>query len=291
MMEKEYYKAKLAYENYNLNTEYKLTENILKYIKEKANQKEIEQLLKIFKREYTYDDIEKVLQSEISKNNIKYKKQFTMKRRLDNFISAVYTVSVGVVAVECYDLLECVKYMIKAIKTRNSIIISDVEYEEKDDKNLILLIVQEALRKFNVDCNIIQILPYEECDYDKCDRVIYTYENKANRKKCETEKRYIYLQDETFSKEANDEYELEKKSGRDVELIEGNMSKVIDTINENINYGAVIYTKDSKIGYRFMNLVRSKNVFVNSTLENAEEVEASDDDLLMNKKIMYEYKR
>ncbi len=48
--------------------------------------------------------------------------------------------------------------------------------------------------------------------------------------------------------------------------------------------------KEGKKGYRFINLVRSKNVYVNTTLENIEKVEKSKEELLINKKIMYELK-
>jgi len=37
MMEVEYKNAKKAYENYNLNNEYKISENILEYVKERIN--------------------------------------------------------------------------------------------------------------------------------------------------------------------------------------------------------------------------------------------------------------
>ena len=42
------------------------------------------------------------------------------------------------------------------------------------------------------------------------------------------------------------------------------------------------------MAYKFVNMVRSKNVFVNATLLNSELVEKSSNELLMNKKIMYE---
>ena len=68
------------------------------------------------------------------------------------------------------------------------------------------------------------------------------------------------------------------------------MQEAIDKINKEISQGAVIYTKEGKKGYRFINLVRSKNVYVNTTLENIEKVEKSKEELLINKKIMYELK-
>ena len=68
------------------------------------------------------------------------------------------------------------------------------------------------------------------------------------------------------------------------------MEEAIEKINKEISQGAVIYTKEGKKGYRFINLVRSRNVHVNTTLENIEKVEKSKEELLINKKIMYELK-
>ena len=177
MMEREYEKAKEAFETYNLNSEYEIMQNVLKYIYERIikNKLEIEKILDLCKSKYTYEDIIKKVK-EVLSEKIEYKSQVNVTRRDDGFLSAIYKTAIGVVAVECFDLLESIKYMLEAIKTRNSIILSDIEYKEDDEKHLLLLIIHEALSKFNINNNIIQILPYEECDYEKCDKVIYTYE-------------------------------------------------------------------------------------------------------------------
>ena len=174
MMEVEYKNAKRAYEDYNLNREYRLTENILEYIKTRIeeNRKEIEKLIKLHKRELKYENIKEVVDKEIEEG-IEYKKQINIQKREDSFVSAKYLVSIGIVGIECYDTIEVIKYMIRGIKTRNAVIISDVEYEETDEKHLILEIIKEGLRKFKVDRDVVQIVPYEECDYEKCDKVIY----------------------------------------------------------------------------------------------------------------------
>lgn len=292
MMEVEYKNAKKAYENYNLKNEYKLSENILEYVKERINinKNEIEKLLNILKREFIYEEIKKLVEEEID-DEIEYKKQINLLKREDNFVSAKYLNSIGVVAVECYDVLDAIRYMIKAIKTRNAIIISDVEYEETDEKHLVLMIIQEALDKFKVNKELIQIVPYEECDYDKCDKVIFTYSGKRNIEKKYEDKFYIYVEEKEFIKEAKTEYDEEIKKGRKVELVGEDIDSAIEKINECVSEGAVIYTKNPDIAYKFVNLVKSKNVFVNATLLNSELVEKSNNDLLMNKKIMYELRK
>ena len=289
MMEVEYKNAKKAYENYNLNREYRLTENILEYIKTRIeeNRKEIEKLIKLHKREFKYENIKEVVDKEIEEG-IEYKKQINIQKREDSFVSAKYLVSIGIVGIECYDTIEVIKYMIRGIKTRNAVIISDVEYEETDEKHLILEIIKEGLRKFKVDREIVQIVPYEECDYEKCDKVIYTYSGKENKEKKYENKYYIYIEEKDFIKEAKTEYDEERKRGRKVELVGEDIDSAIEKINETENEGVVIYTKNKDMAYKFVNMVRSKNVFVNATLLNSELVEKSSNELLMNKKIMYE---
>lgn len=289
MMEIEYKNAKRAYEDYNLNKEYRLTENILEYIKTRIeeNRKEIEKLIKLHKREFKYENIKEVVDKEIEEG-IEYKKQINIQKREDSFVSAKYLVSIGIVGIECYDTIEVIKYMIRGIKTRNAVIISDVEYEETDEKHLILEIIKEGLRKFKVDREIVQIVPYEECDYEKCDKVIYTYSGKENKEKKYENKYYIYIEEKDFIKEAKTEYDEERKRGRKVELVGEDIDSAIEKINETENEGVVIYTKNKDMAYKFVNMVRSKNVFVNATLLNSELVEKSSNELLMNKKIMYE---
>lgn len=291
MMEKEFNSAKKAYEEYNLNTSYNLTLNLLRYIYERiqANKNEIEEILRMNKRKYKYSDLIKNVKKWVSEK-IEYKSQINVKKIDNKFISAIYKTAIGVVAVECYDFLECVKYMIESIKTRNAIIISDVEYFEKDDKNFILMIIQEALKKFEINENLIQIVPYEECDYTKCDKVIYTYDNKniKNREKNETDDLYVYIETEELKKEALDEFNYQKSKGNNVYLIEGNNREFLEKINKSRSKGVVIYTKNKELAYKFLTLVNSKNVFINCTLDYIENVKKCDNELLENKKIMYE---
>lgn len=291
MMELEYENSKKAYEEYNINSEYKITEKVLGYIRERivANESEIEDILKLNKRKFGYKDVLKCLDEEIEKR-VQYKSQINLNKREDNFVYTTYLASIGVAIVECYSTIDILKYMIKSIKTRSTVIISDIEFKEDDDKHLLLMIIRESLKKFNIDCNIVQILPYEECDYTKCDKVIYTYQNKKKGSKEKTEKLFIYLENEDFREEANREYETELGNNKEVQLLEGNIDDAIDTINSDISKGAIIYTKDTKKAYKFLNIVRSRNVFINATFENIDETEESEDELLMNKKIMYELK-
>ena len=75
-----------------------------------------------------------------------------------------------------------------------------------------------------------------------------------------------------------------------MEIITGKVEEVIEKVNNEKVEGTVIYTKSPKIGYRYINQVNAKNIFVNATLENMENVEESKDNMLIKKKIMYEMK-
>ena len=290
MMEKEYNKAKVSYEKYNLDSEYKKEEKILKYIIERieANKEEIDKILKLCERRYTYEDVKNLI-TKISEEKFDYKSEINLKQREDKFVSGKYSTSIGVIAVECFDVLEVLKYMLNGIKTRNAIIISDIEYEENDDKNLLQVIINEALKKFDLE-NLIIIMPYEECNYELCDKVIYTYQKKKNQVKQNTNKLYVYVEDEKLREEAIREYGQEREKNENVELIEGKLEEVIERLNREVSQGVVIYTIDSKKAYKFINLVTSYNIFVNATLANKEEVSQNENELLMTKKIMYELK-
>ena len=289
MMEKEYNKAKVAYQKFNLDTEYGKIDKVLEYTKKRieANENEIREIIRINNEEESYERIIEAIREEVN-TKTEYKAQVILKKREDNFVSSIYKTSVGIVGVECFNTIESIKYMLRGIKNKDAIILSDIEYKEKDVKALILEIIKEALVKFDIDENLITRLPYEEVDYTKCDKVICTYNNKNERKKEEINSVYIYIEDESLKSAAYNDYEYQKNNQKDIEILYGDIDEVIDRINEKEAIGAVIYTKDSKVAYKFINLVRAKNVFANTSIDYMENVDSCDNKLLMNKKIMYE---
>ena len=279
-------KLKNASNSYILNDTYEITEKLLAYISEriKANKQEIEELGKIKKEKYTFEDIENAVNSEIQEK-IKYKNYRRMYINKENFISTSILVPVGIIAVEVYDTVETIKYFIKAIKSRNAIAISDVEYDEDSVKFLILEIIKEALRKFNIDENLIMILPYEECFYKYFDKVIYTYNEQGEKlsqnnyeEKEQTNNKYIYIEDSKFEEQARKETE-----GK---FLKGNIDEVIEKINSSYSEGAVIYTTNPESAYKFINLVKSKNVMVNASLQNIQDTKKSPDEMYVYKNII-----
>lgn len=289
-MNKEYIETlKKAYEVYNINKGLKLHLEILSYIRERiiANKKEIESLIELFGEKISYKDILKTYDAEMAKK-AEYKSQFNMKKREDGFVSALYTTSVGMILVESSEVLSVLKYYIIAIKSRNVVVIADKNYQENDLKQFLLMIVKEALNKFEIDNRLIEIWPYEEC-VDKYFDVL-VYDNKEIKKREEEEKMYIYLENDFFKDIVNIEVGKLKKDGKNIEVLTGDIKSAINVINKKINKGACIYTKDTKKGYQFINLVHSKNAFVNVTLQNVKNIENNKDVFYMNKNIMYELK-
>ncbi len=276
-------KLKKASQNYVINNKENLTNEVLNYLKEriKKNKNEIEELIKIRKEKIEYEEILSIIESEL-KEESELKDYIDLKINEQKFLSMYIKMPVGVIAIEAYETREVIKYLIKAIKTRNAIAISDIEYDETNIKALIVLIIKEALKKYNIDENLIMILPYEECFYENFDETIYTYDEKGIlkepkiEKKNEEDKIYVYIEDKSLEKEA--------RQNKNAEIIEGELYETIDVINNKKAKCAIIYTKDSKKAYNFINLVHSRNVFVNSSIENIEEKIETED-------MLYEYRK
>ena len=273
---------------YRLNSEYGLTENLLAYIKTRieVNKKEIIKLIDLKKENIIYEDILSLV-NEIVSNDIEYKSYKNMAINNDGFLYVTMLMPIGVVAVETFDTMEVIRYLFNAIKSRNAIVISDVEYDEYSVKFLILEILKEALKKFELDEELINIYPYEECFYKYFDRVIYTYDKFGNKLLKEQyndkeydDKKYVYIEDtelESFARFDN---------GRNVEYLYGKIDDVIGKINSKYSSVAVIYTKNTKHAYKFINLVLAKNVFVNASIRNENVREEYEDSLYVYKNVI-----
>lgn len=279
-------KLKNASYKYILNDTFELTEKLLLYIQDriKANKQEIKELINIKQEMYTFEDIEKVINTEIQRD-MKYKDYTTMYIDSKTFISTSILVPVGLIAIETYDTIETIKYYIRTIKSRNAIAISDVEYDEDGVKFLILEIIKEALKKFNIDENLIMILPYEECFYKYFDKVIYTYDKQGEKlsqnnyeEKEKTNNRYVYIE--------NNELEEQAQKDNKGEFLKGNIDEVIEKINSTCSEGATIYTKNPESAYKFINLVKSKNVMVNASLQNIKDIPKSPNEMYVYKNII-----
>ena len=279
---------KNAYSSYNLITDEKIANKILKFAKKRLekNKKDLETLIEVFKEEITFDDLISCFEKEMDEPEL-YKKEKVMKKVGNEFYYGTYTTSVGNVLIETNSSLSTLKYFVKGIKSRNSITISDIEYHENDLKNAILIIFKNALEKYKVDSNLLNIMPYEECTNEYFDKVILEDENKTVVNKIPTEYSYIYLADESFASMAVNDLSRLSNRGKQVEILKGAFTDVITKINQETTFSTCIYTGDRDLALSFINLAQASNVFVNASLEEAEVIEKIDDEFYTKKKIMY----
>jgi hypothetical protein len=210
-----------------------------------------------------------------------------MKKVDNQYYYGIYTTSVGNILIETSNTLDVIKYFVKGIKSRNSITISDVEYNENDLKNALLIIFRNALEKYDLDRDLLNIFPYEECKNEWFDKVIIEEENKIITNKTVTGYSYIYLADDVFANMAVSDLSRLSNRGRQVEILKGTFTEVIDKINSEETFAVCIYTEDRDEAYEFINLAQAQNVFVNASLEETEEIENVEDEFYMKKKIMY----
>lgn len=279
---------KNAYNSYNLNGDEQIAKKVLKFVlsRLKENKEDIEKLIEVFKEKITFDDLISCFEKEMNETEL-YKKEKVMKKVGNEFYYGIYTVSVGNILIETSNTINVLKYFVKGIKSRNSITISDIEYHENDLKNAILLIFKNALEKYEIDSNLLNIVPYEECKNELFDKVILEEENRIVNNKVFTDYSYIYLADEAFASMAVNDLSRLSNKGKQVEIIKGTFEDVINKINREEIFSTCIYTENRDLAYNFINLAQASNVFVNASLEEAEELENIEDEFYMKKKIIY----
>lgn len=254
--------------NEYLFVENKQIENtLIDYIKLRISENKgtIEKLLKITKEPVVFENIIELFDCYEVNEYRNYKNtEFDEEKVKFNMF-----VPIGVICVECDDVYDIVECIVNTIITRNAIVISDKKYSKYSVKNLIMLIVKEAFKKFNINENIIMHCSFEECDYSLFDKVILLNGEVQNYKK-ESGERFVYIE--------NCEYADEVIKNDNTEFLYGNIDDAIKKINKNFSEVAVIYTKNPQLAYKFIYEVKSKNVFVNTNVKNVENVEDSKSD-------------
>lgn len=284
-------KAQIAHKSYILNSNPNIGDNLYELVKQRiiANEDTIKALIKINDSPITFLQILELLNDE--QNTLKQYKKAKITKKIDNrFVFSQYQVPVGIIGIVTSNENQIIKNIFKAITTRNSIVIIQDNYNEHSAENLVLLIVHEALKKLELAENIIQIVSktqIENNDLESFDMVLG--KNKIINKKKYNEKMYIYEEDLSFDNIVNEEIKKLKLSGKSIELIKGPFEDAVNKVNESNNYAVSIYTKDRKKAYEFINCVKSKNVFFNSTLQNACEVEECRNVFFDMKNIVCEY--
>ncbi len=288
-MEEEIKLLNSAYEIYNLDDRENLSNKILNYIADRLliNRNYINQLIEILNLNITFTDIWNAFEEE-RKVEEHYKETKSFRKISDNYFMGIYATSKGNIVIETDSVIDIIKYFVDAIKTRNTITISKLEYNEVSIESVILVIFCEALNKFGLDRNLLMIIPYEECFYDKYDEVIINEDGKIKIEDKEFSTKYaIYIENESFKDDVEKEKQELSEKGYEFEIYTGEFYETIEKINKIKPIGAVIYTDNSENGYKFINLIHSNNVFVNTTLLNSEDFSNEKNDLYLKKKIIY----
>ena len=281
---------KNAYKFYNLSHDEQISKKILEYVRLRLveNKDLFEDLIKICGEDITFEDLLDVF-DEASKNEL-YKKEKKLSKVDDNYYFGVYTTSIGAIAVEVDNTKDALKYLVEAIKSRNSVTISDIDYMENDVKNCLLLLFKSALEKFGLDSNLIDVVPFEECYYENFDRILVLDEKRVVYNKVASDSLYIYLEDKNLESAAYKDMLKFEVKGTKVHLLRGDIDEAIDRINRKHYKAASIYTSNGDAAYKFINLVGADNVFVNASLEYAESLETGESEIYQKKRIMYPVK-
>ena len=215
--------ARRAYRKYVINNTNKISEDILSYISNKIyeNEEKIRKIIEINKDSISFFDIVQLIEEE--------KKSINQFKLRNNELSC-YQVPVGVIGVLCQDAKQAILGMLKAISTRNSVIILENDYNKYSTEALICLIIQECLKNFYIDDNLVQIVDKIEVDLSKLDRII----NESNNVEDEKFRNIIclYQEDGSYDNKVVKEVErlklLDEYSDFDIEVVKGDFGNVID---------------------------------------------------------------
>lgn len=160
--------------------------------------------------------------------------------------------------------------MIRAIITRNSIIILQEKNNRYSTQSLILLIIKECLKNLGIDDNIIQLKEIQELDIRRFDRFI---DANANVTQKETQNSiYFYEEDDCYEDDISYEMEKIKNSEKykdfNVSVIKGEFGDIVDFLNNNKSYAVCMYTNNQQKAYKFMNWINTNNLFINTGIIN-----------------------
>ncbi len=255
--------ARKAFRRYIINNTKELPETILSLALEQVNnnKEQINKIIEINNDTITFDDILYIFEVEKGKIN-----EYKLKNKKNN----CYQVPVGVMGVVCTTVEQCIKNMIRAIVTRNSIIILQEKNNKYSTQSLILLIFKECLKNLGIDDNIIQLKETQEIDISKFDRFI---DSNANLTEKETQKSiYFYQEDDCYEDDISYEVDkiknLEKYKDFNVSVIKGEFGDVVEFLNNNKCYAVCMYTNNQQRAYKFMNWINTNNLFINTGLIN-----------------------
>lgn len=283
-VQEEILNARKAFRKYVINNNKNIAEDIFDYIKEKIqeNETKIRQIIQINNDEISYEEILSLIEKE--KNSIN-------SFKLRNKQTGCYQVPLGVIGAVCTTSKDAIINILKPISTRNSIMVLHEKYSKYSTESLILLIVQECLKNFYIDDNIIQMFEKEEIDLTKLDKLIGIEENKDNCKKY-INTIYIYQEDDCFEKDVINEVDrfknLDKYKNYEIKVIKGEFGNIINFLNKNKAFAVCMYTNNTQKAYKFMNWIDSPNLFVNTGINGCKEVKVCENNYYNYKYVLHE---
>lgn len=266
-VQEEILNARRAFRKYVINNNKNISEDIFSYILEKIqeNETKIKKIIEINNDSIAYENIISLVENE---------KRCVNNFKLRNKKTGCYQVPLGVIGAVCKDSKDAITNILKSISTRNSIIILHENYRKYSTESLLLLIVQECLKNFYIDDNIIQMFEKEEIDLTKLDRVVGLHD-KENCEKC-LNTIYIYQEDDSFENDVINEVDrlenMDKYKNCQIKAIKGEFGNIINFLNKNKALAVCMYTNNSQKAYKFINWIDSPNVFVNTGINGCKDV-------------------
>ncbi len=275
--------ARRAFRKYVINNNKEISVDVLTYIVEKIeeNEEKIKQIIEINNDDITYHEILEMVMEE-KKNVSKFKSKNSKNGR--------YNVPIGVIGIECDNVRDSILSMLKAISTRNSVIILHENYSKYSTESLILLIIKECLKNFYIDDNIIQMFEKEEIDILKLDKIINI--NGKSTAKSISNTIYIYQEDENYEEQVCNEVERLQNSdiykSYEIKPIRGEFGDIVNYLNDNEASAVCMYTNNTQKAYKFINWINSPNVFVNTGIKNCNKLKINSSDYFNSKYILHE---
>ena len=251
--------ARKAFRQYVINNKIDISTDILVFVKEKIQKSssKMKRLIKINKEDISYEDIIRLLDDEIV-NVANFKKRNEKTKR--------FNIPIGVIGVECNDSKTAVENIFKAVSTRNAIMILQDAYNEYSIEALVLMMVKESLKHFNVSGDLVQLFDKIEIDERQLDKIIKGNREIVYRSRPKTI--YIYLEDKELENKAMAEVKklknMDNSEKYNIEVITGNFADVVNFFYKNEAVAICMYTGNTQKAYKFMNWVNCPNVFINT---------------------------
>ena len=282
-VQKEIVDARRAYRKYVINNNKNISKDVLSYISMKIeeNEEKINQIIDINNDSITYQEIAEMIIEE---------KQQIAKFKAKNNKTGRYNVPVGVIGIECDNVEDSIKAMLKAVSTRNAVIILHNNFNIYSTESLVLLIFKECLKNFYIDDNIIQMFEKEEIDLSKLDKLIKKDGKIVGKDVKNTI--YIYQENKEYESEVQNEIERlqnnELYKSYEIKPIAGEFGDIVNYLNENEASAVCMYTNNTQKAYKFINWINSPNVFVNTGIKKCNDTIQENNDYFNSKFVLHE---